>query len=100
MDLARVAKVFDRTGKLTKYFILFLKKCYCILWSVEGIQKAKIQKLQGQQIGRIMLVSNSAGCDGKKLEFIKQQEAIEILSSLGIKTPLNEITLLSPLLFS
>ena len=47
-----------------------------------------------------MLVSNSAGCDGKKLEFIKQQEAIEILSSLGIKTPLNEITLLSPLLFS
>ena len=38
--------------------------------------------------GRIMLLPKCEWCDSKKSEFIKQQEATELLSSLGIKTPL------------
>ena len=49
--------------------------------------------------GRIMLLSKCSVCDRKKLKFFKKQDATELLSSLGIKTPLNKIHLLSPLLF-
>ena len=46
-----------------------------------------------------MLLSKCAVCDSKKSEFIKEQETSGFLSSLGIKTPLNKIPLLGPLLF-
>ena len=49
--------------------------------------------------GRIMLLSKCAVCNSKKPKFIKEQEASGLLSSLGIKTPLNKIPLLGPLLF-
>ena len=38
-------------------------------------------------------------CDSKKLKFMEEQEASRLLSSLGIKTPLNKILSLVPLLF-
>ena len=48
--------------------------------------------------GRIMLLSNCVICDSKKSKFFKQQEVSGLLCSLGIKTPLNKIPLLGPLL--
>ena len=45
-----------------------------------------------------MLLSKCAVCDSKKSKFIKQQEASELLRSLGIKTPLSKIPLVGPLL--
>ena len=48
--------------------------------------------------GRMML-SNCVVCNSKKSKFIKEQEASGLLSSLGIKTPLNKISLLGHLLF-
>ena len=44
-----------------------------------------------------MLLSNCEVYDSKKSKFIKEQEASGLLSSSGIKTPLNKIPLLSPL---
>ena len=38
-------------------------------------------------------------CDIKKSKFIKKQEASGLLSSLGIKITVSEITLVGPLLF-
>ena len=38
-------------------------------------------------------------CGSKKSKFIKQQEAKELLSKLGIKTPLSKIPLLGDILF-
>ena len=46
-----------------------------------------------------MLLSKFAVCDSKKLTFIKEQEAIGLLSSFGIKTPLSKILLVGALLF-
>ena len=40
------------------------------------------------------MLSRCDVCDGKKSKFIKEQEASEILSSLGLKTPLSKIPLL------
>ena len=45
-----------------------------------------------------MLLLKCAVCDNKKSKLIKQQEASELLSSLGIKTPLSKIPLVDPLL--
>ena len=46
-----------------------------------------------------MLLSKCAVCNSKKSKFVKEQEASGLLSSLGIKTPLSKIPLVSPLLF-
>ena len=40
-----------------------------------------------EENGRIMFLSKCAVFESKKLKFIKQQQATELLSSLGIKTP-------------
>ena len=44
-----------------------------------------------------MLLSRCAICDNKKSNFIKEQEASGLLSSLGIKTPLSKIPLVGTL---
>ena len=46
-----------------------------------------------------MLLSKCAMCNSEKLKFVKEQEASRLLNSLEIKTPLNKIPLLGPLLF-
>ena len=61
--------------------------------------ESKNPKVAKTKNGRIMLLSKCAVCDSKKSKFIKQQEASGLLSSLGIKTLLNKIPLLGPLLF-
>ena len=46
-----------------------------------------------------MLSSKWAVCDSKKSKFIKQPEAMGLLSSSGIKTPSSKIPLAGPLLY-
>ena len=46
-----------------------------------------------------MLLSKCAICDSKKTRFIKEQEASEFLTCLGIKTILTKIPLIFLLLF-
>ena len=40
-----------------------------------------------------MILSKCAICGSKKLKFIKEQEAKELISNLGIRTPLSKITI-------
>ena len=42
-----------------------------------------------------MIQSNCAACDSKKSRFIKKQQAMGVLSNLGIKTPLSKVPLLN-----
>ena len=60
--------------------------------------ESKNPKVARIKIRRIMLLSKSAVCDSEKSKVIKEQEASGLLSSLGIKTPLNKTPLLGPLL--
>ena len=48
---------------------------------------------------RIVLLSKCAVFNSKKVKFIKEQEARGLLSSLGIRRPLSQISLLGPSLF-
>ena len=60
--------------------------------------ESKNPKVVRTKNGRMMLL-NCVVCNSKKSKFIKEQEASGLLSSLGIKTPLNKISLLGHLLF-
>ena len=42
-----------------------------------------------------MIQSNCAVCGNKKSRFIKEHQAMGLLSNLGIKTPLNKVPLLN-----
>ena len=55
--------------------------------------ESKNPKLVMTNNGNIMLLSECAVCNSKKLKFIKEQEAKGLLNSLGIET------LLTPFLY-
>ena len=61
--------------------------------------ESKNLKVVKTKNGRIMFLLKCEVCDSKKSNFIKQQEASRLLSSLGIKKPLSKIPLVSLLLF-
>ena len=61
--------------------------------------ESKNPKVVRTKKGRILLLPKCSVCNSKKLRFLKEQEARELLSSLGIRTPSSEIPLLDPLLF-
>ena len=61
--------------------------------------KSKNPEVARAKNGRIMLLSKCAVVNSKKSKFIKEEETSLLLSTLGIKAPLNEIALLGPLLF-
>ena len=71
--------------------------CYCL--KCRKNTESKNPKVARTKNGRIMLLSKCAMCDSKKSKFIKEQEASGLLISLGIKTPLSKIPLVSPLVF-
>ena len=56
-------------------------------------------KVSGTSNGRTMILSKCAICGTKKSRFIKNQEAKELLSKLGVKTPFNKIPILGDILF-
>ena len=56
-------------------------------------------KVSATSNGRTTILSKCAICDSKKSKFIKKQEAKELLSNLGIRTPLSKIPLLGDVWF-
>ena len=51
-------------------------------------------KIVRNKQNRLMIQSNCENCGNKKFRFIKEQQAMGILSNLGIKTPLSKVPLL------
>ena len=49
--------------------------------------------------GKIMISSKCAICGSKKSRFIEKQDAIGLLSKLGIKTPFSKLPVLGDILF-
>ena len=52
-------------------------------------------KIVRNRQNRLMIQSDCAACGSKKSRFIKEQQAMGILSNLGIKTPLSKVPLLN-----
>ena len=51
------------------------------------------------KVSKTMILSTCAICGSKKSKFIKEQEAKELLSNLGLRTPLKKIPVLGDISF-
>ena len=69
------------------------KETYCLVCRKYTININP--KIVRNRQNRSMIRSNCAICGSKKSRFIKEQQAMGILSNLGIKTPLSKVPLLN-----
>ena len=69
------------------------KETYCL--ACRKYTKNNNPAIVRNRQNRLMIQSNCANCDSKKSRFIREQQAIGILSNLGIKTPLSKVPLLN-----
>ena len=81
-------------GKMHEYKMM-ISYCWKCRKNTESINPRVSKTINN----KIMLLSICAVCGTKKLRFIKEIEANELLSSLGIKTTLSKIPLLGNVLF-
>ena len=73
------------------------KETYCLL--CRKYTENNNPKIVRNRQNRLMIQSNCAICGSKKSRFIKEQQAMGILSNLGIKTPLSKVPLLNILFY-
>ena len=71
------------------------KETYCL--ACRKYTKNNNPKIVRNRQNRLMIQSDYANYGSKKSRFIKEQQAMEILSNLGIKTPLSKVPLLNVL---
>ena len=69
------------------------KETYCLV--CKKYTKNNNPEIVTNRQNRSMIQSNCATCGSKKSRFIKEQQAMGILSNLGIKTPLSKVPLLN-----
>ena len=70
------------------------KETYCLV--CKKYTENTNPKIVRNRQNRLMIQSNCAICGSKKSRFIKEQ-ALGILSNLGIRTPLSQVPLLNVL---
>ena len=69
------------------------KETYCL--ACRKYTKNNNPKIVRNRQNILMIQSNCANCGTKKSRFIKEQQAMGILSNLGIKTLLSKVPLLN-----
>ena len=69
------------------------KETYCLVR--KKYSKNNNPKIVRNRQNRLMIQSNCTTCGSKKSRIIKEQQAMGILSNLGIKTPLSKVPLLN-----
>ena len=69
------------------------KETYCL--ACRKYTKNNDPKIVRNRQNRLMIQSNCATCDSKKSRFIKEQQAMGILSHIDIKTLLSKVPLLN-----
>ena len=69
------------------------EQTYCLL--CKDYTKNINPKIVRNRQNRYIIQSNCTTCESKKSRFIKEQKALGILSNLGIKTPLSQVSLLN-----
>ena len=69
------------------------KETYCL--ACRKYTKNINPKIVRNKHNRSMIQSNCAICGSKKSRFIKEHQAMGLLSNLGMKTPLSKVSLLN-----
>ena len=68
------------------------KETYCLV--CRKYTKNNNPKIVRNRQNRLMIQSNCAICDSKKSKFIKEQQAMGILSNFDIITPLSKVPII------
>ena len=71
------------------------KETYCL--ACRKYTKSIDPKIVRNRQNRSMIQSHCAVCGNKKSRFIKEHQAMGLLSNLGIRTPLSQVSLLNVL---
>ena len=71
------------------------KETYCLV--CKKYTENTTPKIVRNRQNRLIIQSNCSICGSKKSRFIKEQKALGILSNLGIRTPLSQVSLLNVL---
>ena len=71
---------------------------YCLKRKKKQKTKNIDPKTSGTSNGKSMILSKCAICGSKKSRFVKNQEAIGLLSNLGITTPFSKLPILGDIL--
>ena len=71
---------------------------YCVKGR-KNTENMKSKIFKTKKNSRLIMQWKCAACGIKKSRFVKEEEARDLLSNLGIKTPLNKILLLRDILF-
>ena len=71
------------------------KETYCL--ACRKYTKSINPKIVRNKHNRLMIQSNCTICGSKKSRFIKEHQAMGLLSNLGIRTPLSQVPLLNVL---
>ena len=69
------------------------KEIYCLV--CKDYTKNNNPRIVRNTQNSLMIQSDCANCGNKKFRFIKEQQAMGILSNLGIRTPLSKVPLLN-----
>ena len=69
------------------------KETYCLV--CRDYTKYNNPTIVRNRRNRLMMQSNYANCGSRKSRFIKEQQAMGILSNLGIKTSLSKVPVLN-----
>ena len=69
------------------------KETYCL--ACRKYTKNNNPKIVRNRQNRLMIQSSCATCGSKKSRFVKEQQAMGILSNLGIKTRVSKVPLLN-----
>ena len=69
------------------------KEIYCLV--CKKYTENTNPKIVRNRQNRLMIQSNCTNLGNKQSRFIKEQQAIGMLSNLGIKTPLSKVPLLN-----
>ena len=95
------AQIWARGSCVSIFNWLTVTKQNMLTYCVKCRKKTEYldSKISITKYGRIIMQSKCALCGIKKTRFMKKQEAEGLLGNLGIKTPLNQIPLLSDILF-
>ena len=78
--------------------MLTITKLVDILFKMQNVKDVDSKMLKRKN-AKIMLSPKCAVCSSEKSRFIKEQEATELLSRLGVQAPLSNIPLLGKILF-
>ena len=91
MVMWKTKLIATKLHKLNKTFNIIIKPCYLVVFYCRNNTASKNFRVAKPNKEKPVLLSKLVASDSKKSRFIKAREASQLLSSLEIRTRLNQV---------